>query len=100
MLFEMRAVINEQPGAEDHEATGERNEMNGVEQIKRAAGERQQRKGANAAGTALIGMGEEFLEGEAEKKTQAEKQRNAGRRRRRDHADWAQHSGEGAASEL
>ncbi len=46
--------------------------MLGIEQIKRAAGQRQQRKSANSAGAPLVGVGEEFLEGEPEKEAQAE----------------------------
>ncbi len=44
MLADMGAVIDEQPGAQYQEAGGEGQEMDGIEQIKRAAGERQQWK--------------------------------------------------------
>ena len=53
--------------------------MRGIEQIKQAAGEREQGKSADAAGPAFIGVGKEALEGEAEKETQAKKQRNTDR---------------------
>ena len=79
MLADMGAVIDEQPGAQYQEAGGKRQEMDGIEQIKRAAGEREQGKSADAARPPLIGVGEEFLEGEPEKKAQAQQQRDARR---------------------
>ncbi len=59
--------------------------MNGFEQIKRAASKCEQRKSTDTARPPLVGVREEFLEGEAEKKTQAKKQRNARRWRCCDH---------------
>ena len=70
---------------EHHKAAGKWHETVGIEQIKHAAGEREQRKGADAAGPPLVGVREIFLECQPEKEAQAEKQRNACRRWCRDH---------------
>ena len=85
MLAHMRAVIDDEPSAEDEKAAGKRNEMNGIDQIEHAAREREHRKSADAAGPALVGVGEEILKGEPEEEAQAEQERDAGWRRCRDH---------------
>ena len=79
VFADMRAVIDEKPSAQYEQAAGKGNEMNGFEQIKRAASQCEQRKSTDTARPPLVGVREEFLKGEAEKKTQAKKQRNARR---------------------
>ena len=44
-----------------------------IEQVKHAAGEREHRKGADAARTLGVGASEKIFERQAEKQTQAEK---------------------------
>jgi hypothetical protein len=80
-LRQLRAVVDDEPGAEHEEAGGEGNAVRRLEQIEHAAGEREHRKRANAAGALLRDTGEEILEREAEEKAQAQKQGHAGRRR-------------------
>jgi hypothetical protein len=49
-----------------------------IEQVEDPAGRGEQRKGANAAGTPGVAVGEKTLESEAEKQAQAEEKRRAG----------------------
>ena len=46
--------------------------MDGIEQIKRAAGQREQGKGTDAARPPLVGVREKLLESEPKKKAQAQ----------------------------
>ena len=85
VLGDMSAIIDQKPRAQHKKAAGERDEMNRIEQIKYAAGKREHRKGTNAAGTAFVGMGKVVFKSEAEKETQAEKERYAGGRWSGDH---------------
>ena len=84
-LTDMLAIEDREPGAEHQKAGGERDEMHRIEQVEHAAGERQHRKGADAARAPGVGAGEEILEGQAEKQAQRHKQRGARHRRRSDH---------------
>jgi hypothetical protein len=52
--------------------------MCGIEQVKRAAAEREQRKGANAARALGIGAREKILKGQSEEQAQAEEESHAG----------------------
>ena len=79
VLLGVGAVVHDEPRAQHHEAAGERDEAHGVEQIKRPACQREQRKSPDAAGPPLVGMREEFFKRQPEKETQAKKQRNARR---------------------
>ena len=79
MLADMGEVIDKEPGAQDQKAAGEGHEMHRIEQIKHAAGKREHRKGADAAGPPLVGMGEIFLEGETKEEAQAQEQSDVGR---------------------
>src|SRR5580704_15838330 len=80
-LRQVRAVIDDEPGAEHEEAGGKGNAVRRIEQIEHAAGEREHRKSANAAWAPLRGMRKEILEREPEEKAQAQKQGHTGRRR-------------------
>ena len=86
MLVDMREVVDEEPSTQHQKPAGERQEMHRVEQIKHSAHQREHRKAADAAGPPLVGVGEIFLEGEAEEEAQAQEQGDVSGRRRRDHA--------------
>ena len=51
--------------------------MRRIQPVQQRAGQRQQRKAADAAGALLIGAGVELLEGEAEEEPEAEEQQQA-----------------------
>ena len=76
---DMGPVIDDEPGAENKKAAGERNESAWIEQIKHAAGQSEHGEGANAAGPSPRRLREKVFEREPEEETQAQKQRNAGR---------------------
>ena len=79
----LRAVVDgliaAQLWEQAEQAAGERNKARGIEQIKPAARHREHRKSTDAARPMLIAVREEVLESQAEKKAQAEKQRDTGR---------------------
>ena len=77
VLTDMLAIEDRQPSAEHEQAGGERDEMDRIEQVEHAAGEREHRKRADAARAPGVGAGEEILEGQAEKQAQ---RRQAARR--------------------
>ena len=100
-LRQVRAVVHDKPGAEHEEARRKGNDMGRIEQIEAAAGKREHRKCANAAGPFPRGAREEILEREPEEKAQAQKQGHACRRRCCEHegvpgvgrGDWSPRNG-------
>jgi hypothetical protein len=82
LFLKMPGIENRQPDAEDDQTAGEGNEMDRVKDVKDAAGKGEHRESPDAARTFRLIGGKKILEGEAQKQAQAEKQSNAGRRRR------------------
>ena len=78
LLADVLAVENRKPDAKHDEAAGEGDEMLGIEQVKHAAGERQHRKGTDAAWTFGIGTREKILECQPKKQAQAQKEADTG----------------------
>ena len=70
----MLAIEDGEPNAEHDQPGGEGEEMGRVEEVEHAAGGGEDRKGADAARTPDVAVGEEVLISEAEKQAQADQQ--------------------------
>ena len=76
-LADMLPVEDREPNAEHDQSGGERDEMGRVEQVEHATGGGEDRKGADAAWSANVAVGEKVLKGEAEKQAQPDQKRRA-----------------------
>src|ERR1700721_2381476 len=70
----MLGVEDSEPDPEHQQTTGERKEMDGIEEVQHASGKRQHRECADPPWPFRCPAGEKILERQAEKKAQSEKQ--------------------------
>ena len=82
MFANMLGVEDGEPGPEHQQTTGERKEMDGIEEVQHASGKRQHRECADPPWAFRCRVGEKILERQAEKKAQSEKQAKVHGRRR------------------
>src|SRR5664280_2266495 len=77
----MLGVEDSEPSTEHQQTTGERKEMDRIEEVQHASGKRQHRECADPPRAFRCRVGEKILERQAEKKAQSKKQTNVHGRR-------------------
>src|ERR1700722_9797341 len=73
-LPEVLPIIAGQPGAQCQQPDAQWDEMGGIQSVQQSACQGEQREGANAARSLLVGAGVELLEGQAQEETECNQQ--------------------------